>query len=73
VYHEDEITTLEEENLIGAGSSGQVYKVTLNNSEIVAMKKLWNVKIGEGPCDYGFSTEVWKVFHCFRLVAKVHV
>ncbi|XVF27584.1 hypothetical protein REPUB_Repub14bG0121100 [Reevesia pubescens] len=32
---------LDEDNVIGRGSSGKVYKVTLSNGESVAVKKLW--------------------------------
>ncbi|XVF40436.1 hypothetical protein PTKIN_Ptkin01aG0113500 [Pterospermum kingtungense] len=32
---------LDENNVIGRGFSGKVYKVVLSNGEVVAMKKLW--------------------------------
>ncbi|OMO92248.1 hypothetical protein CCACVL1_06900 [Corchorus capsularis] len=38
---------LKEENVIGSGASGKVYKVVLSNGEAVAVKKLGGVKKGE--------------------------
>lgn len=34
---------LDEDNVIGSGASGKVYKVVLSNGESVAVKKLWGV------------------------------
>ncbi|XP_050248379.1 receptor-like protein kinase HSL1 [Quercus robur] len=43
---------LNEENVIGSGGSGKVYKVVLSNGEMVAVKKLWGgIKKGEGSVD----------------------
>ncbi|KAJ4703541.1 Receptor-like protein kinase [Melia azedarach] len=42
---------LDEDNVIGTGSSGKVYKVVLSNGEAVAVKKLWGGVSKE--CDTG--------------------
>ncbi|XP_068665407.1 receptor-like protein kinase HSL1 [Aristolochia californica] len=38
---------LDEDNVIGSGASGKVYKVVLSNGEAVAVKKLWGSRKGE--------------------------
>lgn len=38
------LDSLDEDNVIGSGASGKVYKVVLGNSEAVAVKKLWKTK-----------------------------
>ncbi|CAI9087386.1 OLC1v1021443C1 [Oldenlandia corymbosa var. corymbosa] len=35
------LNALDEDNVIGSGASGKVYKVVLSNGEAVAVKKLW--------------------------------
>lgn len=36
------LNSLDEDNVVGTGSSGKVYKVVLGNGEAVAVKKLWS-------------------------------
>ncbi|CAB4276152.1 unnamed protein product [Prunus armeniaca] len=38
---------LDEDNVIGTGASGKVYKVVLASGEVVAVKKLWRGKVKE--------------------------
>ncbi|KAL2253184.1 UNVERIFIED_CONTAM: Receptor-like protein kinase HSL1 [Sesamum indicum] len=61
------LDALDEDNVIGSGASGKVYKVVLSNGEVVAVKKLWGKsKLADESsdlekCNYqddGFDAEV---------------
>ncbi|PKA54396.1 Receptor-like protein kinase HSL1 [Apostasia shenzhenica] len=41
------LDSLDEDNVIGSGASGKVYKVVLGNGEAVAVKKLWKTPKSE--------------------------
>ncbi|KAK4260235.1 hypothetical protein QN277_003378 [Acacia crassicarpa] len=55
---EDVIPLLTSENLIGTGSSGQVYRVMLKTGQTVAVKKLWEGRSGKLNTDSVFKSEV---------------
>ncbi|XP_020230888.1 receptor-like protein kinase HSL1 [Cajanus cajan] len=68
-FSEDEILNcLDEDNVIGSGSSGKVYKVVLSSGEAVAVKKIWggarkqidsgDVERGQFHQDSAFDAEV---------------
>jgi hypothetical protein len=68
-FQEYEITDLDEDNVIGSGGSGKVYKATLENGDTVAIKKLWTVKKdgSSRSSDHGFSAEVLPPISCTPL------
>ncbi|XP_028772828.1 LRR receptor-like serine/threonine-protein kinase HSL2 [Neltuma alba] len=55
---EDVVPFLTSENLIGTGSSGQVYRVKLKTGETVAVKKFWEGRSGKLNTDSVFKTEI---------------
>ncbi|BAT78817.1 hypothetical protein VIGAN_02155400, partial [Vigna angularis var. angularis] len=68
-FSEEEILNcLDEDNVIGSGSSGKVYKVVLTSGEVVAVKKIWggvkkdidngDVERGQFHQDSAFDAEV---------------
>ncbi|CAN4079839.1 unnamed protein product [Withania somnifera] len=53
----DMLAALTDNNLIGAGGSGRVYRVKLKNGQMVAVKKLWSAK-RERESEEVFRSEV---------------
>ncbi|KAG0628563.1 hypothetical protein M758_1G035600 [Ceratodon purpureus] len=58
LIQEDEFSDLNEDDVIGMGASGKVYKIILGNGQTVAVKKLINLSKDETPFDSGFKAEV---------------
>ncbi|XP_010268651.1 PREDICTED: LRR receptor-like serine/threonine-protein kinase HSL2 [Nelumbo nucifera] len=57
-FKEEEVfSSLTEENLIGTGGSGQVYRAKLKSGQMVAVKKLWEGS-GRPKTDVAFRSEV---------------
>ncbi|GAY39716.1 hypothetical protein CUMW_046600 [Citrus unshiu] len=53
---------LKDENVIGKGCSGVVYKAEMPNGELIAVKKLWKTKRDEEPVD-SFAAEIQILGH----------
>nr|AEP14546.1 clavata 1-like protein [Pinus pinaster]AEP14547.1 clavata 1-like protein [Pinus pinaster] len=54
----DILKRLTEDNVIGSGGAGKVYKATLRNDDIVAVKRIWNDRKLQSAQDKGFQAEV---------------
>ncbi|KAJ7522328.1 hypothetical protein O6H91_18G006700 [Diphasiastrum complanatum] len=55
--------SLDEDNVIGTGGAGKVYKSTLSNGQVVAVKKLWTEGKSGTKHDNGFKAEVETLGH----------
>lgn len=53
---------LKDENVIGKGCSGVVYRAEMSNGELIAVKKLWKTKRDEEPVD-SFAAEIQILGH----------
>ncbi|MCO5596079.1 hypothetical protein L7F22_050137 [Adiantum nelumboides] len=59
----DILDALKDENIVGRGATGTVYKASMPSGEVVAVKKLWmshkgNIKNGKNKEPRGFEIEV---------------
>ncbi|KAJ7549619.1 hypothetical protein O6H91_07G060400 [Diphasiastrum complanatum] len=58
-FAEDEVLgSLDETNVIGSGGAGKVYKSTLKDGLVVAVKKLWTHGMSDIKHDNGFKAKV---------------
>ncbi|KAG6506793.1 leucine-rich repeat receptor-like serine/threonine-protein kinase BAM1 [Zingiber officinale] len=55
---DDVLNCLKEENIIGKGGAGVVYKCVMANGDCVAVKRLPASSRGGSPHDHGFSAEI---------------
>lgn len=54
------IHCLDEDNVIGSGASGKVYKAILNSGEVVAVKKLWEKSHNKDETSFGSGVDFSK-------------
>ncbi|KAL4281764.1 hypothetical protein GQ457_03G029390 [Hibiscus cannabinus] len=54
---------LRDENVIGKGCSGVVYRAEMPNGELIAVKKLWKTKQDEEPAVDSFAAEIQILGH----------
>ncbi|KAJ0641642.1 putative protein kinase RLK-Pelle-LRR-XI-1 family [Helianthus annuus] len=54
---------LKDENVIGKGSPGIVYKAEMPNGEIIKVKKLWKTKTDKEPAIDSFAVEIQILGH----------
>eukprot|EP00253_Pinus_taeda_P014838 PITA_14838 len=54
----DILKRMTEDNVIGSGGAGKVYKATLGNDNIVAVKRIWNNRKPQCAQDKEFQAEV---------------
>ncbi|KAB2083657.1 hypothetical protein ES319_A05G283500v1 [Gossypium barbadense] len=54
---------LKDENVMGKGCSGIVYKAEMPNGELIAVKKLWRTKDDEEPTVDSFAAEIQILGH----------
>jgi hypothetical protein len=75
LIQEDEFTDLNEDDVIGMGASGKVYKIILGNGQTVAVKKLINWIKDETPIDSGFKAEVrlYSIHRAFIYISIIYL
>lgn len=62
VSYKEIMECMDEDNVIGSGGGGKVYRATLRSGQDVAIKKLWGaVKGGSTLHDHGFKAEVQRL------------
>ena len=72
VTYKELMDCLDEDNVIGRGGGGEVYKATLRSGQEVAIKQLWEAGKGMDLHDHGFKAEVnERILHYFWLKERV--